>query len=1451
MSLKKIFFLIILTFFICTSYSSSGHPSLVRSVPENNERDVSIDSEIILEFSHQIDKKSITKSSLTLYDEYGEEIETTTAFDEKGFKVFIKPVSSLYYGSNYNIILTGYLIKNINGKSLRNNYNISFQTLSSAELKGGQTDPPRLISRYPAADAEKVPADARILLTFNKEIKPSSINEFTFRVEDMHGEKVPGTFKYSHSLKRASFSPSKPLENEMIYRVSLTTGITDNHNNFLINPETWRFKVEPAPDKTPPFITSTSPKDNAKDVSINSELAFVFNEPINKNTINTQNIKLIKSTSEEEVPVEIKYSSVSFRTVILPEEELQFDTHYKISVSRSIKDKSGNYMLHDFSFRFHTEEEGDTTPPEITSTIPTEDRENFKIDNQIVLFFSKPLDNSTLNDETIKLYKIGDKKTIINKMVLYNQSETKVVIIPEKDLENKTLYRLEADGVRDLAGNKLKELYSLEFKTELPPDSSPPFVKEIQPENASFNISISPEVIITMSEPVNTKTVSNKSIKLIKKETKEREYLNFNLEGRETDKIKFNPVGNLEYLTSYILIVGPEIADGSGNMMEEEHKIRFTTRRNPDIIPPEVVDIKPEPNSSNVSINSVIELTFSEELRVESINPGSIFLFEGKNIVDCDFNYNENNHKITMRPVNLLNYDTKYKILVTPNVKDLAGNAFNEKAWFFLAERPPDTTAPTVLFTSPVENASNVSVDTMITATFSKNIDADTLKFRLNDGKNEIESEVFYDQTSKRAILEPETKLMFDNFYTAIIEKTTSDKYGNEMTQDKVWNFTVESKPDTTPPSILYFEPSAGRDNVALDTHIKINFSKSMKESTINEYSVMLSSEEGRKIPGTVSYKSEQNELDFYPEKKLDYNTEYQFVINNNVRCAAGNNLTEAFKFSFKTKKAPDTERPYIKSHFPERNHKRIPVNQKIAIRFSKQMDRESLNNFTIKLSEEESGVAVNTDIKYDSDKKEALIIPENKFYYYTNYIVSVSRIVRDLSGNHMKSTKIFSFQTEPEPDNIPPEIIESYPEDKDEKIGINDRFYIRFSEVMLEKSINLNNIYLKDNEGSTIRAKLEFLEDENLVNIIPAQTLEYEKYYSIHITEASDLAGNVVESGNIIEFKTESLPDLEPPVIVKFRPKNLQRDVSVEDDIILEFSKKLDKETVNNKNIRLEKRSKKIDIEIFYNEEENIAEIKPDKELEYESEYRMLVSSSVACKSGNPLNKTYIWRFYTEETPDRTKPRLVNITPADGEENVALTEKITAYFSKPLDPESINKYTFYVQDESEERLPASIEYSEQESQVVLIPDSPLKHKQYKITLTEGINDKVGNVLENPMEIRFFAGNAKELTPPYIVLTSPENNSANVSTFANISVTFSSIMDENTINKYTLILSDGVSSVKGEFVYNEYLRRVTFKPEKELKADTTYTLTITKSIKSKFNLPIEEAEIIRFKTSAN
>src|SRR3990167_6354264 len=281
----------------------------------------------------------------------------------------------------------------------------------------------------------------------------------------------------------------------------------------------------------------------------------------------------------------------------------------------------------------------------------------------------------------------------------------------------------------------------------------------------------------------------------------------------------------------------------------------------PDTTPPTVISTSPVNGATNVAINSAITATFSERMDASTITTVTFIVSDGGSQISGTVSYNSGQKKATFTPSSNLAFSTVYTALITSAVKDEAGNPMvSDYTWSFITEAALDTTPPTVSSTSPVNGATDVAVNSTITATFSERMDASTITtatFIVSDGGSVISGTVSYNTGQKKATFTPSSNLSNSTEYTAMITTGVKDEAGNPMVSDYTWSFITEAALDTTPPTVISTSPPNGATDVAINSAITATFSESMDASTITTDTFTMSVG-GSVISGTVSYNTGQ-----------------------------------------------------------------------------------------------------------------------------------------------------------------------------------------------------------------------------------------------------------------------------------------------------------------------------------------------------------------------------------------------------------------------------------------------------------------------------------------------------------------------------------------------------------------------------------------------------------------
>jgi len=224
----------------------------------------------------------------------------------------------------------------------------------------------------------------------------------------------------------------------------------------------------------------------------------------------------------------------------------------------------------------------------------------------------------------------------------------------------------------------------------------------------------------------------------------------------------------------------------------------FATGADSDTAKPTVISTNPA-DLGSAPTNQKINATFSEGMDSTTIT-GSTFTLKGPGStpVTGTVTYSAIGASATFRPSSALATGVMYTATITVGAKDLAGNPLAAAySWTFTAGLGPDSTAPTVTFTSPANGASAVAPNSAINATFSSAMDPSALNpatFTLTGpGPTSIAGKVTYDATNQIATFTPTSALATGASYIATVTTGAKSLTGVALAANFPWSFSAGS----------------------------------------------------------------------------------------------------------------------------------------------------------------------------------------------------------------------------------------------------------------------------------------------------------------------------------------------------------------------------------------------------------------------------------------------------------------------------------------------------------------------------------------------------------------------------------------------------------------------------------------------------------------------------------
>jgi len=316
---------------------------------------------------------------------------------------------------------------------------------------------------------------------------------------------------------------------------------------------------------------------------------------------------------------------------------------------------------------------------------------------------------------------------------------------------------------------------------------------------------------------------------------------------------------------------------------------------------------------------------------------------------------------------------------------------------------PTDTTPPAVSSTSPVNGATAVQVGANVTATFSETVKSvSTTTFTLKAGTTSVAGTVTLSGTT--ATFNPTASLANATTYTATITTGVTDLANNALATNYVWTFTTAAAADATPPTVTSTNPAASQAGVAVNTDVTATFSEAVKSVSATTFTLSAGT---TSVAGTVTLSG--TTATFNPTAPLASATTYTATITTGVTDLANNALAASKVWTFTTGAAADTTPPTVTSTNPAASQTGVPANTAVQATFSKAMAGASLTTATFTLVDGSGNPVAGTVTPSGAT---ATFAPTANLANGTTYTATVTTGARDLSGNGLAQSRVWSFTT-------------------------------------------------------------------------------------------------------------------------------------------------------------------------------------------------------------------------------------------------------------------------------------------------------------------------------------------------------------------------------------------------------------------------------------------------------
>lgn len=293
---------------------------------------------------------------------------------------------------------------------------------------------------------------------------------------------------------------------------------------------------------------------------------------------------------------------------------------------------------------------------------------------------------------------------------------------------------------------------------------------------------------------------------------------------------------------------------------------------------PVVESTSPENGAINVPLDKTITVNFNEEMNAATFNQAS-FTLQGPGSVTGTVSLNGTT--ASFMPASPLTPNTTYTGRINTSVKSKTGNALQEDyVWTFSTG---SSVTPLVVSTDPVNNATDVFLNKIVSANFNMLMNHSTVNattFTLKQGTASVAGIVTY--VGQTAYFNASSPLLAGTEYTATITTGTKNLQGTALANDFSWTFTTGT---IIAPKVIVTNPADNATGVSLDKIVTAEFSMTMDIATINNTSFTLKNGTNLVI-GDVTYVG--TTLTFMPDSPLLEGTTYTATITTGAKSLDG-----------------------------------------------------------------------------------------------------------------------------------------------------------------------------------------------------------------------------------------------------------------------------------------------------------------------------------------------------------------------------------------------------------------------------------------------------------------------------------------------------------------------------------------------------------------------------------
>gem|GEM_PF-1427618 len=1136
--------------------ADNNPPAGVISVsPQNGAAGIPLNAHIAVQFSEAMSAVSMESNPVVVTAAGGGVVAGTVSISGDHTVMVFTPGSPLSANASYTVSVSG--VADVSG-NVAPAFSSSFSTGTA-----GVTTRPSVVSVSPANGATGVPTITQVQLQFNAPIDASTVNSATVQLLINNSILVSGSYTVNGAV--VTFTPNQALPGGtfMVVNAFNLTDVAGNVVNFFQSTFT---TAATGPDTTAPVVVAVTPRDGATGIGLNASVVLTFSKPLSGSTVNTNTFALFANGTR--LPLGTSLSSDG-QTVVLSGSTLPGSSVVTVVAARDVTDLAGNHLA-DFRSTFTTAASFDTTHPSVAGQRPGNGASGVGLNSTIVLYLNEAMNVGTLAGAL----HVVQNGVVVNGTVQVRDSGETVEFVPSSAWQTNALVEVNLDSTAQDADGASLNNYQGTFRTAVDPSTQATAVVGESPGNGTSGVPLNVVVSVQASRALNFGTINGSSFAV--QDTTTGQFIGGQTYTQSADGTTVNLVLASPLVAGHNHVVFfsifASVKDVAGNNLGGL-EFSFSTGTAAVTTAPQVVLVEPPDGAVNVAVNANVRVRFSTPVNPLTVNGSTIGVSAGAQAQAAQTIFLSNNNQDAVVVLHEPLPDNTQMAVTVSGVQDLAGNVVVGQTTHFTTGTGPDVAAPIVVSELPFNAETGVPLNAVISIGFNKAVDfgsvnGNTLALQDNNTGQFLGGTYTASADNRTVTMAPSAPLAAGHHFTVYISEfaTLTDYVGNGVSAT-AYAFTTSSTTDLTVPQVLENSPRDGLTQAPINSRLTVLFNKPVQGQSVFNGAQSVLTANG--VPQAVEVGVFGQEVVYTPVNPLAANTTYTVTIAG-IQDVVGNTMTGSVVTSFATGTEAALIRPSVILVDPANGAGGVETNALIRVQFSERVDPVSVNNGTLQVWPNNTGVPIAGTATAAADGLSATFTVAGGLLPGTGYTVRVNDSgITDLAGNGINFFQS-NFTTGQTADNNPPAgVISVSPQNGAAGIPLNVHIAVQFSEAMSAVSMESNPVVVTAAGGGVVAGTVSISGDHTVMVFTPGSPLSANASYTVSVSGVADVSGNVAPAFSS-SFSTGTASVTTRPSVLSVSPANGATGVPTITQVQLQFNAPIDASTVNGATMQL-----------------------------------------------------------------------------------------------------------------------------------------------------------------------------------------------------------------------------------------------------------------------------------------